>query len=47
MELVRGGYEVCSGGTRDPQTLQEFRLYESPLQGQVAAHQLRQGRSAL
>lgn len=47
VELVRHGHEVRVRGARAAPTMQVFRLHEPALQGQVAAHQLRQGRAAV
>lgn len=47
VEPVRSGHEVRPRGARAAPALQEFGLHEPALQGQVAVHQLREGRAAV
>lgn len=47
VELLRRRHEVRAGRARDPPAVQDVRLHEPALQGQMAVHQLRQGRAAV
>lgn len=47
VELLRCGHEVRVGGTRGAPVVQDVRVHEPALQGQMAVYQLRQRRPAL
>lgn len=47
MEPLRGGHEVRPGGARATQAVQVVSLHEPPLQGEMAVHELREGRASI